>query len=159
MTNQEAAEMIRNDMKLHHDYLSGEYRKALKMAISALQMQDSKTRSCDTCKHNPVSKKWPCVDCDMREPADRWEPQEVKNSSDLISRQAAIDVLCNGNCHEEGRSCDDGDCPVVREIKALPSAQPDNRLEKIADLVEGTIDHFDRDDAMDLLYQIKEVFK
>ena len=44
---------------------------------------------------------------------------------DTISRQAAIDVLCNGNCHEEGRSCDDGDCPVVREIKALPSAQPE----------------------------------
>ena len=58
MTNQEAAEMIRNDMKLHHDYLSGEYRKALKIAISALQTQDFKTRSCDTCKHNPVSKKY-----------------------------------------------------------------------------------------------------
>jgi len=25
--------------------------------------------------------------------------------------------------------------------------------------VEGTIDHFDLDDAMDLLYQIKEVLK
>ena len=39
MTNQEAAEMIRNDMKLHHDYLSGTYRKALNMAISALEKQ------------------------------------------------------------------------------------------------------------------------
>ena len=36
MTNDEAIEMIRNDMKLHHDSLSGEYRKALRMAISAL---------------------------------------------------------------------------------------------------------------------------
>ena len=36
MTNHEAAEMIRNDMKLHHDYLSGQYRKALNMAIDAL---------------------------------------------------------------------------------------------------------------------------
>jgi len=36
MTNKEAAEMIRNDMKLHHDYLSGQYRKALNMAIDAL---------------------------------------------------------------------------------------------------------------------------
>ena len=36
MTNQEAAEMIRNDMKIHHDYLSGQYRKALNMAIDAL---------------------------------------------------------------------------------------------------------------------------
>ena len=30
-------------------------------------------------------------------------------------------------------------------------------FEKIKGLLEGTIDHFDRDDAMDLLYQIKEV--
>jgi len=37
MTNQEAINMIRNDMKLHHDYLSGTYRKALNMAISALE--------------------------------------------------------------------------------------------------------------------------
>ena len=47
----------------------------------------------------------------------------------------------------------------VTRLMSLPSAQTDNRLEKIADLVEGTIDHFDRDDAMDLLYQIKEVLK
>lgn len=30
-------------------------------------------------------------------------------------------------------------------------------LVKIKDLVEGTIDHFGLDDAMDLLYQIKGV--
>lgn len=36
MTNQEAAKMISDDMKLHHDYLSGQYRKALNMAIDAL---------------------------------------------------------------------------------------------------------------------------
>lgn len=47
----------------------------------------------------------------------------------------------------------------VEDIEELPSAQPDARLKKIADLVDGTIDHFDRDDAMDLLYQIKEVLK
>ena len=29
MNNQEAAEMIRDDMKLHHDYLSGTYREAV----------------------------------------------------------------------------------------------------------------------------------
>jgi hypothetical protein len=45
------------------------------------------------------------------------------------------------------------------EFRSLPSAQPDDRLAKIAELVEGTIDDFDRDDAMDLLYQIKEVLK
>ena len=41
----------------------------------------------------------------------------------------------------------------------IPSAQPDNRLAKIAELVEGTIDHFELDDAMDLIYQIKEIIK
>ena len=35
--------------------------------------------------------------------------------------------------------------------------ESDKRLGKIEELVEGTIEHFDRDDAMDLLYQIKEV--
>ena len=44
------------------------------------------------------------------------------------------------------------DAPVVEP-------QQDNRLERIADIVEGTIDHLDLDDAMDMLYQIKEVLK
>lgn len=39
MTNNEAISMIRNDMKLHHDYLSGEYRKALGMAVKALEAE------------------------------------------------------------------------------------------------------------------------
>lgn len=39
MTREEAADMIRNDMRLHHDALSGAYRKALKMAIEALEAQ------------------------------------------------------------------------------------------------------------------------
>ena len=42
-------------------------------------------------------------------------------------------------------------------LKRLPSAEPNDKLKKIADLVDGTIDHFDLDDAMDLLYQIKDV--
>lgn len=66
--------------------------------------------------------------------------------SDLIERQDAIDAL----------DCING---VEEVLRALPSAEPDNRLAKIADLVEGTIDHFDLDDAMDLLYQIKDVLK
>ena len=40
MTNAEAIEMIQNDIKLHHDYLSGKYRKALKKAIKALEAQE-----------------------------------------------------------------------------------------------------------------------
>ena len=37
MTRKEAAEMISDDISLHHDYLSGVYRKALRMAIDALE--------------------------------------------------------------------------------------------------------------------------
>lgn len=40
MTNNEAIAMIRNDMKLHHDSLSGKYRKALRMAINALEKRE-----------------------------------------------------------------------------------------------------------------------
>ena len=99
--------------------------------------------------------------------------------SDTISRQAAIDTegldeqirceMCINPMHTD-RGCD-GNCKyneklyerimqiLDKRIKPLPSAQPEQRLKKIADLVDGTIDHFDRDDAMDLLYQIKEVLK
>ena len=44
-------------------------------------------------------------------------------------------------------------------VQALSPAQPDDRIKKIAVLLEGTIDHFDREDAMDALYQIKEILK
>lgn len=40
MNNREAAEMIRDDIRRHHDELSGEYRHALNMAIDALRAQD-----------------------------------------------------------------------------------------------------------------------
>lgn len=89
---------------------TGEQREALNMAISALQEQ----RSCDTCKHSTVSKKWPCVDCDMREPADRWEPQEER-ALDTISRQDAIDEI---------RKCRFV-VDAIEKIIDLPSAQPE----------------------------------
>lgn len=38
----------------------------------------------------------------------------------------------------------------VPVVDAIPA-------EKIADIVEGTIDHLNRDDALDMLYQIKDV--
>ena len=88
--------------------------------------------------------------------------------NDLISRRSAIDALkqLRKNISGDYTELDPlvmagcgyiGDC--IGEIECLPSAQPDNRLERIADIVEGTIDHLDRDDAMDMLYQIKEVLK
>ena len=42
MTREEAIQMIQNDMRLHHDYLSGDYRKALRLAIEALQQPEQR---------------------------------------------------------------------------------------------------------------------
>ena len=69
-------------------------------------------------------------------------------SKRLIYEEDAIDAL--------GK---EGLITAMVIVDRLPSAQPDNRLERIADIIEGTIDHLDRDDAMDMLYQIKEVLK
>ena len=69
----------------------------------------------------------------------------VKYSEDAPALRETIALLKTHEEHTETHACD------------LPPAQPDNRLSKIAELVEGTIDHFDLDDAMDLLYQIKEI--
>lgn len=86
----------------------------------------------------------------------------MSQNDDTISRQAAYDALMaepikwydssvweSARCHQWMMDMD--------VIKALPSTQQDTRLEKIADLVDGSIDHFDLEDAMDLLYQIKDV--
>ena len=88
MTKEEAIIMIKTVEG--HLLFDEKWKDAFDMAISALQAQDSKTRKkCDTCKHDPPSKKWPCVDCDMRDPADRWERQDAPdtNVGDMISRQ------------------------------------------------------------------------
>ena len=84
--------------------------------------------------------------------------------SDTISRQMALDALekairedpyYDSNAPLNGL----GVCDVRVILNDLPSMQPDTRLAEIADLVDGTIDHFDLVDAMDLLYQIKNVLK
>ena len=41
MTNNEAVTMIKNDMRLHHNSLSGAYRQALNMAVEALKFRDA----------------------------------------------------------------------------------------------------------------------
>ena len=78
---------------------------------------------------------------------------------ELIEKQAAIDAVMQ-YCPDDDGSCSKADRDIrelLDDIENLPSAQPDTRLEKIADLVDGSIDHFDLEDAMDLLYQIKDV--
>lgn len=41
MTNNEAVKMIKDDIRLHHDSLSGAYRQALNMAVEALKFRDA----------------------------------------------------------------------------------------------------------------------
>jgi len=47
--------------------------------------------------------------------------------------------------------------PILQAYKMAMDAL--EQITKIADIVEGTIDHFDYDDAMDVLYEIKGVIK
>lgn len=70
--------------------------------------------------------------------------------------------------------CVDRDCDIERSCGKcdlmIPSKEPIlqaykmamdalEQITKIADLLDGTIDHFDYDDAMDVLYEIKWVIK
>lgn len=47
--------------------------------------------------------------------------------------------------------------PILEAYKIAMDAI--EQITKIADLLDGTIDHFDYDDAMDVLYEIKGVIK
>lgn len=76
----------------------------------------------------------------------------VEKNTDIIFRQDAINTLRNNITYMQAFGADRS----ITLINELPSAE-DKRIKQIAELVEGTIDHFDREDAMDLLYQIKEV--
>ena len=111
----------------------------------------------------------------MRDAVTVLERREICMSQNdvLISRAAAIDTIRHVTCSFRLKS--DINFENYREeiqeifnhirdaqdraLNELPSAESHNKLAKIANLVEGTIDHFDRDDAMDLLYQIKDVLK
>lgn len=80
--------------------------------------------------------------------------------SNLIDRESAFCALMSlivplEEYHDFNQGVNNS-CVAIME---LPSTEPDNKLQKIADLVEGTIDHFDLDDAMDLLYQIKDILR
>ena len=59
--------MIRNDMKLHHDYLSGKYRKALGMAVKALETEQ-----------------W--IPCDKGEPDEDMECWVTVKTTDALYR-------------------------------------------------------------------------
>lgn len=128
MTNAEAIEYIKKncyDVWCEDYWLEDDWLEAMDTAIKALEAQDSKTRRiCDTCKHSSTSnKKWPCVDCDMREPADRWEPKEAKKL-DAISRQAAIYILDAYQVMVENGEENPYAWARLR-MSELPSAQPE----------------------------------
>ena len=59
-----------------------------------------------------------------------------------------------------------GDPELYREIILQFADEMDEKinhdsdiLDKIRDIVDGTIDHLDRDDALDMLYEIKRLLK
>lgn len=72
MTNDEAIEMIRNDMKLHHDSLSGEYRKALRMAISALSQPQRMRGKWINVTKTGGAELWKCSECGELELEDSY---------------------------------------------------------------------------------------
>lgn len=72
MMEREAIERIQNDLKLHHDDLSGQYRKALRLAISALKKQE---QSCETCKHGRFGDE-ACINCRVGFP-NHYEAEEL----------------------------------------------------------------------------------
>ena len=127
-----------------------------------------------------IKAEWTNNDALSAEQTTQTNAPNTLNALDCISRQAAIDVLWKAlyeyedkteKQFQESEDLDVGDWIEHRifvqnmndidrqTILNLPSVHPDARLKKIEDLVDGSIDHFDRDDAMDLLYQIKEVLK
>ena len=80
MNNAEAIDMIQNDIKLHHDYLSGTYRKALNIAIKALEKQipkkflwDDGNPVCPVCREEVWDMEW-CNNCGQK--LDRKESKE-----------------------------------------------------------------------------------
>ena len=144
MTAREAKQRLERIWKAYtsaYDSISEDDVTAFDMAISALQAQKSKTKeNCDTCKHDPPSKKWPCVDCDMRAPADRWEAQDVPdtNVGDMISRLAAIDEILRITTFTNVRELYEyvqkhnltemwcgGINDAIDAVIAVPSAQPE----------------------------------
>lgn len=131
MTREEAIKLIQDDIRLHHDYLSGKYRKALNMAIESLSAEIEQVTG---------KLKKPC---DSLLTEDLEERKEQKSKLDLISRAEAIEAVV---CHiwhtpPETRklfNCENYVRDVVEEaINRIPSAdvvhKPDYSYE--ADMV------------------------
>ena len=88
MTYKEAADMIRDDMRLHHDYLSGQYRKALKLAIEVLEKQDK-----------PVSPNW------SNDPMTEKQKEMIASMQENAGINGAL-PLPDFNGKTKGEACD-----------------------------------------------------
>ena len=71
MTENEAIELIENDLKLHSKDLSSKYKKGLRMAINALEKQIEMKKYCD---END------CADC----PYHNTSPKDNRCMNDFI---------------------------------------------------------------------------
>lgn len=79
---------------------------------------------------------------------ERWE-----NISILSDIRADYDLFDEDEC-KYYHALSEGINALKLEPLTVCSA-----FEKIADIIDGDIDHLDRDDAMDLLYEIKSIIK
>ena len=70
---------------------------------------------------------------------------EIQPKHEIFDFKAFSDVKFNLKCN----------FIVIRKVVYLMT--DNEKIEKLRDLLEGTIDHFDLDDTMDLLYQIKDI--
>lgn len=127
MTNQTAITILKNLEQCLDDYceLNDEGKKAFCMAITALELfgnaEQLPSIQPEKAQLSGESSTFDTPTGIIDRPTD--------TPTDCISRQMAIDCLCNGKCAEEGRWCDDGDCMPVRRIKSLPSAQPEENCD------------------------------
>ena len=81
----------------------------------AYGIRDDEVHNCDTCKHNPPSKKWPCIDCDTRVPADRWESPDSENQDEVpIISKKRFDEMFNKMINVSWQYAED--CPKYKGI-------------------------------------------
>ena len=167
MTREEAIEMIRDDVKKHHDYLSSQYRKCLKMAIEALEQEPCEDaisrreaitlpvmpkehREYQTYNLDDVYEQgWfdlqKCIEeLPSAQPDEKRTKERTKtHACDLISRQAAIDACLKLSEARrkwdtaEGRAEMRGIDAVMCAIHDLPSAQSDLETKILAAGYEG----------------------
>lgn len=98
LISRQAAIDALNKMKIYRTLDSDRYviSDCLNKIVNLPSAQPER-KTCKTCKHYPPEKKWPCQDCDMREPADRWAPQSERKKGKWTNYGDPIMVNCS-NC-------------------------------------------------------------